>query len=180
MSAMKSGALSLDALLFDGEPANVFVILDGASIPVLLDKLYADPAPTFECLYRGDLEPDMAEVAPYVVLLDRDSPFFKWVATGWGKHWGVFAKSAAPMRPVRNHLRGLVTAYQPDGTPMRFRYYDPRVLRTHLPNCDARQLQGMFGPIAAFVLEDEDPAVAAQFSLEDGLLQKRKFELTNV
>jgi hypothetical protein len=169
---MKSGAIYLDALLFEGEPANVYAILDGASIPELLDKLYADPPPAFECLFPGDLEPDMAEVAPYVVLLERDSPFFKWVTSGWGKHWGVFLKTAAKMRPVRNHLQDLVIAYS-DGKPMRFRYYDPRVLRAYLPNCDAKELRRMFGPLQVFLMEDEDPAVAAQFTVENGALKKR-------
>ena len=32
----------------------------------------------------GDLEPDMAEVAAYLVLLEVDSPFTQWVLTeGW-------------------------------------------------------------------------------------------------
>ena len=49
------------------------------------------------CLYRGELQPDMAEVAPYLVKLDRDAPFTDWVLDrGWGNHWGVFAEIGGP------------------------------------------------------------------------------------
>ena len=41
----------------------VFVVLDGASVPGLLAKL-TELQPVHTCLYRGDIEPDLAEVAP--------------------------------------------------------------------------------------------------------------------
>src|SRR5258708_30653063 len=87
--------------LFTDEDANVFAALDGASIPDLLDKLYG-LLPEFECLYRGELEPDVAEVAPYLVRLEPNAEFTKWVFThGWGQHWGIFASSLADFRALR-------------------------------------------------------------------------------
>src|SRR5689334_3416011 len=65
-----------------------FAVLDGAWIPDLVDQLYGENKPEFVCLYRGELEPDIAEVAPYLVRLERDAPFTDWLLTeGWGRHW---------------------------------------------------------------------------------------------
>src|SRR5689334_3790444 len=76
-----------------------FAVLDGASIPELLDHLYGERRPEFDCLYRGDLAPDIAEVAPYLVRLEPETPFTDWcLAEGWGNHWGIFVRSRASLK----------------------------------------------------------------------------------
>src|SRR5262244_3899307 len=97
--------------LFTDEDTNVFAALDGASVPDLLDKLYG-LLPKFECLFRGELEPDVAEVAPYLVQLEPTCEFTKWIVThGWGQHWGIFAVSSADFRALLGHFRNLLTVY---------------------------------------------------------------------
>ncbi|MBO0797364.1 MAG: DUF4123 domain-containing protein, partial [Blastocatellia bacterium] len=96
---------SIAEILFEGEEINVYAVLDGASIPELLDRLY-EFQPEHVCLYRGELEPDIAEVAPYLVRLERDTEFSDWVIEkGWGNHWGIFALSYEDLRVMRNHFR---------------------------------------------------------------------------
>src|SRR5215216_4043175 len=91
--------------LFSDADANVFAVLDGASVPGLLDKLYG-LSPNFCCLFRGELPPDMAEVAPYLVQLEPDSEFMSWVINhGWGNHWGIFATTDADLRAAARHFR---------------------------------------------------------------------------
>jgi hypothetical protein len=166
----------MDKLFSDGE-ANVYAVLDGASVADLLGKLY-DLQPEFECLYRGELEPDIAEVAPYLVRLEAEAEFTVWVVEkGWGKHWGVFARSDADLRAVRRHLRTFLTVYDPDGKAMLFRYYDPRVLRSYLPTCDAKELQTVFGPVSHYLLEDEDPRTMLRFQLADDALARSELRL---
>jgi len=148
------------AKLFEGllteEGEELWAMLDGASVPGLLDRLDSDPSLESACLFRGALEPDMAEVAPYLVKLDLDSEFTEWVVgTGWAQHWGSFVTSRQGFRRLRNHLRALTLVYRRDGTPLYFRYYDPRVLRVFLPTCTPAQLKQMFGPVNAFVAENE-------------------------
>src|SRR5215467_2929919 len=158
--------------LFSDEDSNVFAALDGASVPELLSKLYG-LLPEFECILRVDLEPDMAEVAPYLVQLYPNSEFTKWVVThGWGQHWGIFVVSGADFRALRNHFRSLLTVYDVTGKPMLFRYYDPRVMRSYLPTCDAAELATVFGPAANYIMEDSDPWSLLRFSLDSGALLK--------
>ena len=146
--------------LFEGllsdEGEELCAMLDGASVPGLLERLHSEPSLRVECLFRGKLTPDMAQVAPYLVKLEPQSEFAEWVVgTGWGQHWGTFVTSRAGFRRLRNHLRGLTLVYRRDGTPLYFRYYDPRVLRVFLPTCSPAQLKQMFGPVDAFVAESE-------------------------
>jgi hypothetical protein len=158
--------------LFSDEGLGVYAVLDGASAPDLLPRLF-ELQPEYECLYRGELAPDMAEVAPYLVRLEPDSEFTAWVIEqGWGKHWGVFAASEEDLRAVHRHLRKLLTVYDAEGKPMLFRYYDPRVLRLYLPTCNAEELEAVFGPLLCYALEGEDAATLLRFRLQDGKLQQ--------
>ncbi len=163
---------TLKALLF-GSGANAYVILDGASVGDLLDKLYGAHRPEFVCLYRGELEPDMAQVAPYLVRLEPQTEFANWVfEQGFGKHWGVFITSAADLATLRGHFRRFLMVQDPKGKPVYFRYYDPRVLRVYLPTCNAAELAEFFGPVASFVMEAEEPRTILTFALADGALVK--------
>ena len=170
-------AQSVSDRLFAEETANVYAVLDGASVPDLLTQLY-ELEPEFECLYRGELEPDIAEVAPYLVCLDPDSEFTRWLlAEGWGQHWGVFASSDADMRALRRHFRTFLIVYDPDGKPLYFRYYDPRVLRLYLPTCNDAELQTVFGPVVSYLLEDVDPKQLLRFQFTAGTLRQERHAL---
>lgn len=167
-------ARSIRRQLFAEEGANVFVVLDGASVSGLLPKLQQQ-RPDHFCLYRGELKPDIAAVAPYLVQLQPESPFTDWIINqGWGEHWGIFARSEAGLRALRSHFRTFLTVYDADGKPLLFRYYDPRVLRLYLPTCNAEELEIVFGPVATYLLEDEDGGAILSFSFAEGELQTKK------
>ncbi|MDX6710751.1 MAG: hypothetical protein QOH96_1767 [Blastocatellia bacterium] len=162
--------------LFSDE-ANVYVVLDGASVPGLLQKLY-QLEPEYICLLRGDLAPDMAEVAPYLVRLEKDDELIHWILeNGWGKHWGIFGTGYGDIREMRGHFRSFLTVYDESGNPLNFRYYDPRVWRLYLPTCNSGELKTVFGPVAAYYLEDEDANTLLRFELNSESLRRRKFVL---
>ena len=120
------------------------------------------------CLYRQEMEPDVAEVAPYVVQLKSGAAFTRWILEdGWDGHWGIFAVSIAGLRVVRDHLRKIVTVRNEDGKEMYFRYYDPRVLRVYLPTCQDLELKTMFGPVSQYLAENDEPGTLVRFSLEE-------------
>ena len=163
--------------LFNEEEGNIFAVLDGACIPDLRDVMH-ELDPEHCCLYRGELEPDMAEVAPYLVSLEPESEFTSWlIEEGWGNHWGIFVLTPADLKTMRNHFRKLLTVYDPNGKPMLFRYYDPRVLRVYLPTCNAEELAAIFGPINSYLLEDEDPVFMLRCSSPSGALKQEKFQI---
>src|SRR5262245_35350273 len=163
--------------LFKDEELGVYAVLDGASIPDLLDQLY-EQQPEHACLYRGELEPDMAEVAPYLVRLEPDSDFTDWlIEKGWGQHWGIFALSGESLRAMRNHFRTFLIVYTPENKPVYFRYYDPRVMRIYLPTCDATELAKVFGPVEEFLLESEDAKTALRFCSNSGVLRQETLTL---
>ena len=148
-----------------------YVILDGAQNPGLLDALYADHAPRWRCLFTGQLEPDMATVAPYLVELDPSAAFTRrLMAEGWGQNWGVFLASQLALPALWRHVRQQVHVYGPNMESLYFRFYDPRVMRTYLPTCSPHQLAEFFGPVDFYFAEAEEPSRAHAWAVADGRL----------
>lgn len=163
--------------LFSTPGTKVFTILDGASVPDLPANMVTFN-PEHICLYRGELAPDMAEVAPYLAFLERDAPFTDWVIThGWGHHWGIFGVTRADLKELRRHFRKFLMVYDESAKSLYFRYYDPRVLRIYLPTCNAQELKIVFGPVMSYLMEDEDPKVHRKFVFMNNALQEDKVVL---
>ena len=157
--------------LFTGR-TNVFALLDGASVEGLRMQLYKTDAPNY-CLFRGELAPDVAEMAPYLVGLLPDSPFTEWLLSeSIGKHWGVFALSRQSITEMRRHFRALVMVHDESGMPMIFRYYDPRVLRNFLPTCNGGELKTFFGKVDTFLAEGADGNGMSAFELMNNELKE--------
>lgn len=155
----------------------IYAVLDGASVPDLRAKLY-EMRPEHVCLYRGELKPDIAEVAPYLIRMVAGTNFSEWVITeGWGKNWGIFAQSRYSLAEVRKHLRSFLTVYTEEGKPMLFRFYDPRVLRTFLPTCTNKELKNFFSIVLNFSIEDENPETMLNYFLPKGELKINRLEI---
>jgi pSer/pThr/pTyr-binding forkhead associated (FHA) protein len=111
----------------------------------------------YRSLYEG-LEGDaLAHVAPYLVSLPPGSRLLgRLVAEGWGKRWASYLTCDRPFKDVRRHLRRFLMVADADTRErFYFRFYDPGVLRTFIPNATPRQMHEFFGPISAFHLEGE-------------------------
>ncbi|MEZ0469754.1 DUF4123 domain-containing protein [Luteimonas salinilitoris] len=163
-----------------GDDGRLYAVLDGARNagihPAVLESQCE-----FECLYTGELAPDLRQAAPYLVKLERDLPFTDMlIRKGWGDSWGIFLRSPAAFRDLRRHLRKFLMVYDPDLKPMYFRYYDPRVLRIFLPTCDKAQLAEFFGPVQCYLGEDEAPDnhVLLRFSNDAGTLRRETFPIS--
>jgi hypothetical protein len=142
-----------ETLFHSGGAANVYAVIDGASCENLLRKL-DELAPENCCLYAGDLEADLKEVAPHLVFLKEDDLFTKWLlANFFGKAWCIFARSTADFSTVRKHFRTFLMVKSPEGETLYFRYYDPRVLSIYLPTTNEEERNIVFGPISAYYCE---------------------------
>ena len=73
---------------------------------------------------------------------------------------------------MRKHFRSLVTVHDENGKPLIFRFYDPRVLRTFLPTCNADELKTFFGKIETFFAETADGQVLSAFKMENNELKQ--------
>jgi hypothetical protein len=156
---------AIDSQLFAEKSGPVFVILDGASVPGLPSKL-SSLRPEHLCLHNGKLEPDMAEVAPYLAILEPHSSFSEWVlSNGWGKHWGIFGTAQADLQILKGHFRKFIVVHDQAGKSLYFRFYDPRVLRRYLSTCNAEELFAFFGPVTSYILEDARPEFARKFTM---------------
>ena len=145
-------------------------------LPYRLKKLH-DWEPQHICLYRGELAPDLAEAAPYLVRLERGTPLSRWILEqGWGQHWGIFAlvDEDVVLKDLRKHFRTFLMIENPDGKPLYFRYYDPRILRAYLPTCNDNELATVFGPVQAYAMESVDGAAVEEFysPREPGVAQR--------
>ena len=157
--------------VFSETGMNVYTVLDGASVPDLVPRLY-QLEPEHACLYSGELAPDMAEVAPYLVQLQPRTEFSDWVLEqGWGHHWGILAHSYSGLKAVRHHFRGFLKVHDNKGQPLLFRYYDPRVMRDYLPTCNAEELEKIFGPVETYLVEGENMNVLLRFQQAAGSLK---------
>jgi hypothetical protein len=140
-------------ILFPEDNENTFAVVDGGACEELLDKL-AEFDPECVCLYAGELEPDVAEVAPYLIALRPAEAFTEWyLGNCFGQNWGIFARSPESLRSLRKHLRSLLLVKAPDAKTLYFRYYDPRVLSIFLPTTSANEREVLFGIVSAYLCD---------------------------
>lgn len=160
-----------------GSGVSSFMVLDGASAPGLIDHLY-DDRPEFVCLLTGALPPDLAETAPYLVRLDNPSRFLDWVlGSALGRHWGVVLWSELDLAALARRLRKLLRVRGPDGEPLFFRFYDPRVLRVFLPTCQGDEANDWFGEVSHYLVEGEEPGALLRFSVRDAAVYAENLSL---
>jgi hypothetical protein len=140
----------------DGRLFAVLDACDESDVPPKVEEIGRGRA---ACLYKGALDEDVQEVAPYLVSVDPGT--LEWMqATFETRPWGVFVVSTADLRTLRQHLRDLLVVEGIDGEPMYFFFYDPRVLPTFIDTCDAEELEELYGPVMAYgvLTEGEDAA----------------------
>jgi hypothetical protein len=143
------------------ELGNVFAVIDGAACPELRFKLY-DWEPKSVCLWSGELAPDMQEVAPYLVQLDKKSTFTDWlIKEGWNNHWNIFINSALDFKAFRKQIRKLLIVKSPQGKNLVFRFYDPRVFNSFKEVWNEEQQKEIFIGIDKIKWQTNEGALAS-------------------
>jgi hypothetical protein len=153
----------------DGLPTRVWGVFDGARDPEIHAAASRSGARGV-CLYGDDVPTELARVAPWLLPVPPESTFGTLFATvGRGRAWGVLLRTAATSEELAHHFVGLLRAKVPDGRTLLFRFYDPRVLAAILPTCTPSQLDQMFGPCEAFLIEHPD-GTHREYRRSDGAL----------
>jgi hypothetical protein len=127
----------------------LYAVFDACDAPAIQAKVSELGPLRALCLYRGEIAPEMQEVAPYLVRVD--GALLRWlVETVWSEPWGIFVVAKMEPEAVRKHLRKFLMVKAPEGDPMYFRYYDPRVLPPFLASCNQEELVSFLGNMSAF------------------------------
>ncbi|MDB5817720.1 MAG: hypothetical protein JWQ11_1360 [Rhizobacter sp.] len=172
---MTSAAVSYEqvkAALWMQPGARVHAVVDASVVPELQQRVDAADVLGWDRLQRGELSPERAARASYVVALKPQSAFTDWLlgaAAVEFAHWGVLFSGAANLQQVREHGRSLNEVELPDGQRRAWRWWDPQVLELLVPTFTASQLDRFFAIGQALVL----PAAHAWtwFALHDGELR---------
>ena len=67
-------------------------------------------------------------------------------------HWGLFILASLTVSELSRHLRQYLVVAGLDGTPLFFRFYDPRVLAPFLRVCQPAEITEFFGALDAFLV----------------------------
>ena len=153
----------------------LYCVLDGVMVKDLPIRLRESQVP-HHCIVTGELTPDVVHAAPYLAYLSPDSKFADSVLSeAFGKSFGIFFHSRRSLLEMRRHFRALHEAYDERGNPLKFRYYDPRVLRAFLPTCNAGELKTLFGDVEQFFIESKDVGGISRYRIADGKLDIKEF-----
>ncbi|NUP05598.1 MAG: DUF4123 domain-containing protein [Polyangiaceae bacterium] len=106
-------------------------------------------------LFEGQPGRVLDDVAPYLVRFTPGSELLdRLLVGGWGDAWGIFVRSAEPLKEVRRHLRRfLMVEDESSYEKLYFRYYDPRVLADFATVITPRQRQELLVGIERVVYE---------------------------
>lgn len=166
LSALAPDVL-LDALFRHNE--TIHAIVDGAAADGIADAV-RDSGLEYSCLFAGDLEPDLANAAPYIVRLAREDALSAQLSEHTGKSMCLWISSDVGLAELRRHFRQFLTVRDTQGRSLYFRLYDPRVLPAFLRACDTEELRLLFGPVRAYLAEDYATRSILQLELREGVL----------
>jgi hypothetical protein len=157
-------------------PVVLHAILDAARNPAIYPALTACGAKV-QCLYPDDTPPVVKRVAPHLLPLEPPTDLSqRFLGPEWGDNWGIaLSSSLAAPEELLDHFRTLLHVEDPEGKILKFRFYDPRVLRTYLPTCNAQELRRIFGPVDQYFVASEAGNTLV-FSLKSGGLATQETE----
>lgn len=118
----------------------------------MLDMCAEDGLQT-ESLYWGEKGLAHQAVAPHLVQFEFGTQIAEYFWSHWGGARGILLQSKERLPGLRKHLRKFLLVEDPQGARFRFRFYDPRVLRTFLPVSTSEEYKPFFGPVEAFFCE---------------------------
>ena len=151
---------------------NLYGLFDCAADDTLYPLVAATPG--HACLYAGDIDPELAPAAPFIVEVRETDPLLRaFLAEGHGKNWGILCESRLSLSLVRFHFRHYLQARLPDKRVVEFRFYDPRVFRVYFPTCAPDELVRWFDGITRFIVENEAGDGFLEYSLISGRLDVR-------
>lgn len=159
---------------------NVYAVLDGARNK-RIEPMLNNGGLDYSCLYEDRLSYAMQRAAPHIVSLEKNHPLSRsLLRMGWSDYWGLFiiCKPDVPMSSVRHNCRRIAKVKLPDNKTVVFRYYDPRVMNTLLPTCDATQLRQIYGRADKLAMPSSCAQFLNMYSVVDNKIVLEQFSIT--
>jgi hypothetical protein len=130
-----------------GKNTVLYGLIDSAVDESLYEQLMNEPScSNVTCLFDGDPAIRYRNVAPYLMVLNFESPLtLAWLDHAWAKHWGVWMATANTPARLKAHLKKFLFVKKPGCTKAYFRYYDPRVMHQIMPIMNLEQRGRFFG-----------------------------------
>jgi hypothetical protein len=166
MTPSTTDLVSLRKQILPLEPLRLYAMVDAAGNASALDFLYEHESLSFDCLFQGDVDPDVFEAAPFLVDLQDQPEVLDWMLEGWGESWVSFVHSELTLADLQIHLRQFTKVRTPDGEVVWFRFYDPSVMRTAIPVLNTEQCNQLFKSVALFLSEGEAPNSLVRLSFD--------------
>ncbi len=153
------------------------MILDAARMDGLIYKA-KELNEHHACLFAGDSEAVLGHIAPWFFQLESGvTPFNEWlIENGSADNWGVIIRADVSDEVLYHHFRHFLMVSDEEGKELLFRFYDPRVLRVFLPACNVGELIEFFGPVDAYIMEDEEGTII-KFKLQNGELERHNLKV---
>jgi hypothetical protein len=132
-----------------------FVLIDGALWGTDLKKAKKN-CKVFRSLFRGEMGERLDKGAPYLFEVEAGEVFEQWVKKQDPvKRRVTWLHSSSTLDALRKHLRRFLRMKNEDGGFIYFRFYDPLVLHTVLPNLTEEQRMEFFKEINYIEAEDK-------------------------
>ena len=140
-----------------------------AGLPNGLSSIDESKFSEVECLFTGDLADELADVAPYLALVDvLDERVISYLHYLLQEQCAVLVmddKKVMTFSETHRHFRKFNIVYGPDKNPIFFRYYDPRVISTVLDLLDRDQIEKFLGSFRILMAEDRFSLYASKVSI---------------
>lgn len=157
--------ISLEQLGKLVEAGYVYAILDACDEPLVPPKMQELGEDKALSLFKSGAQESYWAVAPYLVKVD--SGLLEWIAENLdGTPWGIFVFSKTDLPALHKHFRHFLIVHLHDGKQWFFRFYDPRILTTYLPSCNAAELKQFFGPVRGFGVAGDEKVIITEMASE--------------
>ncbi len=141
----------------------VYAILDACDEPLVPPKMQELGEEKALSLFKGGAQESYWAVAPYLAKVD--SGLLQWLGENLdGTPWGIFVFTKTDLLALHRHFRHFLIVQLHDGKQWFFRFYDPRILTTYLPGCNAAELKQFFGPVRGFGVAAEDKVIITEIA----------------
>ncbi|MEL6690898.1 MAG: DUF4123 domain-containing protein [Pseudomonadota bacterium] len=144
----------------DKGPLMAYLLVDASCDPLI--PAHADSFnEESRCLFDGQAFEELAEVAPWLISLERNGQAWDWfMDEAWGNNWGIVILSRLPMAKLKSHFKKFLKAEDEDGEVYFFKFYRPEHLNTYLPVFDDDQRQRFLKGIDGILTEAGDGLTA--------------------